>query len=84
MFVAYYNYFFERRSHHSQTYKYVGFIVCRFLTQKHIKTVVTVGCPVTDRKVVNASKRLRVMCEVSEDEVHLKTIYLENLYLKRK
>ena len=33
----------------------------------------TVGCPVTDRKVVNASKRLRVMCEVSEDEVYSKT-----------
>ena len=44
---------------------------CRFLTKKHIRAVVNVGCPVTDKKVVNASKRLRVLCEVPEDDVYI-------------
>ncbi|KAI5073044.1 hypothetical protein GOP47_0011057, partial [Adiantum capillus-veneris] len=43
--------------------------IIRFMTKKHIKTVVAVGCPSTDRKVVNACKRLRVLCEIPEDEV---------------
>lgn len=41
----------------------------RSLSKRHIRMMVNVGCPSLDRKVVNASKRLRVYCEIPEDEV---------------